>query len=80
MVHDNSGLLSLSDAGVTSVSQSIASPVASIYDDSVTDRSNESATDTLNTDVCFDNLIYKAYGANLINFTDGDSDSVWCAH
>ena len=39
-----------------------------------------SATDTLNTDVCFDNLMYKAYGANLINSADGDGDSVWCAH
>ena len=77
MVRNNLGLSSLSDAGVAGGSQLTVSPVASSYDDSVMDGSNVSATDTLNTDVCFDNLMYKLYGTNLINSADGDS--VWCA-
>ena len=79
MVRDNSGLSSLSDAGVAGGSQLTVSPVASSSDDSVMDGSTVSAIDTLNTDVCFDNLMYKAYGANLINSADGDGDSIWCA-
>ena len=60
--------------------QMTVSPVALSCDDSVMDEPNVSATETLNTDACFDNLMHKAYSANLINCADGDSHSVWCTH
>jgi len=53
------------------------SPGFSRYDDSVLDMSKSCVHNLFDSNVCFDDLMHKAYGASLVQSADDNVDSVW---
>ena len=53
------------------------SPGFSRYDDSVSDISKSCVHNLSDSNVCFDDLMHKAYGASLVQSADDSVDSVW---
>ena len=62
---------------VTTDAWSTLSPGFTRYDDSVFDKSATSVYGLFTFDVCFDDLMLKAYGASLVPTVDENVDSVW---